>query len=64
VMNLEGRGTLARGAHADVTVFDPAKKWTYHAQQSRSKSKNSPFDAWQLQGRVVATIVAGRIAWS
>jgi dihydroorotase len=47
-----------------VTVFDPAKKWTYHAQQSQSKSKNSPFDAWQLQGRVVATIVAGRIAWS
>jgi dihydroorotase len=64
VMNLEGRGTLVRGAHADVTVFDPAKKWTYHAQQSQSKSKNSPFDAWQLQGRVVATIVAGRIAWS
>ena len=64
VMNLEGRGTLARGAHGDVTVFDPAKKWTYHAQQSQSKSKNSPFDGWQLQGRVLATIVAGRIAWS
>src|SRR5215469_9458815 len=64
VMNLEGRGTLSRGAHADVTVFDPAKKWTYHAAQSQSKSKNSPFDSWQLQGKVVATIVAGRIVWS
>lgn len=63
VMNLEGRGTLARGAHADVTVFDPAKKWTYHAAQSQSRSKNSPFDGWQLQGKVVATIVAGRIVW-
>jgi dihydroorotase len=64
VMNLEGRGTLVRGAHADVTVFDPAKKWTYHAAQSQSKSKNSPFDGRQLQGKVVATIVAGRIVWS
>ena len=59
VMGLEGRGTLIRGAHADVTVFDPAKKWTYRAAQSHSKSKNSPFDGWQLQGRVVATVVGG-----
>lgn len=59
VMGLQGRGTLAVGSHADVTIFDPAKKWTYHAAQSLSKSKNSPFDSWQLQGRVVATVVSG-----
>ena len=59
VMGLQGRGTLAVGSHADVTVFDPAKKWTYHAAESRSKSKNSPFDGWQLQGKVIATVVSG-----
>jgi dihydroorotase len=59
VMGLAGRGTLAPGSHADVTIFDPAKKWTYHAAQSHSKSKNSPFDGRQLQGKVMATIVAG-----
>ena len=59
VMGLAGRGTLARGAHADVTVFDPAKKWTYRAANSFSKSKNSPFDGWQLQGKVRATVVGG-----
>jgi dihydroorotase len=59
VMGLTGRGTLAKGSHADVTVFDPAKKWTYHAAGSFSKSKNSPFDGWQLQGKVVATVVSG-----
>lgn len=59
VMGLEGRGSLVRGAHADVTIFDPAKKWTYHAAQSLSKSKNSPFGGWQLQGKVVATVVGG-----
>jgi dihydroorotase len=61
VMGLAGRGTLAPGAHADVTIFDPAKKWTYHAAQSHSKSKNSPFDGRQLQGKVVATIVDGMV---
>lgn len=59
VMGLEGRGSLAKGSHADVTIFDPAKKWTYHAAQSFSKSKNSPFDGWLMQGKVVATIVGG-----
>jgi dihydroorotase len=61
VMGLQGRGTLAAGARADVTIFDPAKKWTYHVAQSHSKSRNSPFDGWQLQGRVIATIVGGTI---
>lgn len=61
VMKLEGRGTLARGAHADLTIFDPGKKWTYHAAQSYSKSKNSPFDGWHLQGKVMATVVGGMV---
>jgi dihydroorotase len=61
VMGLEGRGTLAKGSYADVTIFDAAKKWTYHSAQSLSKSKNSPFDGWQLQGKVVATVVDGEI---
>jgi len=59
VMNLQGRGTLAVGARADVTIFDPAKKWTYHVSQSHSKSKNSPFDGKQMQGKVMATVVGG-----
>lgn len=61
VMGLTGRGTLAVGSHADVTIFDPAKKWTYHAEQSLSKSKNSPFDGWQLQGKVMVTVVSAAV---
>lgn len=59
LMALEGRGTLAEGSHADVTIFDPAKEWTFKAAESLSKSKNSPFDGWQLQGKVMATIIGG-----
>ena len=61
VVGLAGRGTQARGSHADVAIFDPRKKWTYRATDSHSKSKNSPFDGWQLQGKVVATVVGGLV---
>jgi dihydroorotase len=58
---LRGRGSLARGNFADVTLFDPKKKWTFDAAKSLSKSRNTPFDGWQLTGKVVATIVGGKI---
>lgn len=63
VIGLEGRGTLAPGAHADVTIFDPKKKWTFKVAQSFSKSKNSPFDGWTMQGKVVGTIVGGKFVF-
>lgn len=60
---LHRRGTLVKGAHADVTIFDPKKRWTYDASKSLSKSHNSPFDGWQFTGKVMATIVSGRIVY-
>lgn len=59
--DLRGRGTLARGSVADVTIFDPKKRWTFQAAASLSKSKNTPFDGWQLMGKVIATFVGGKI---
>jgi dihydroorotase len=63
VVDLPGRGTLARGSYADVTIFDPKKHWTFDAAKSRSKSRNTPFDGWQLIGKVVATAVSGRFVY-
>ncbi len=60
---LKLRGTLAKGAIADVTIFDPKKKWTYHAAESRSRSRNTPFDGWQLTGKPMATIIGGQIVY-
>jgi dihydroorotase len=58
---LRGRGSLARGYSADVTIFDPKKRWTFETAKSRSLSRNTPFDGWQFTGKVVATIVGGKI---
>jgi dihydroorotase len=62
-MGMKARGTLARGAHADITIFDPKKRWTFEAAKSRSKSRNTPFDGWQLTGKAVATIVDGKFVY-
>jgi dihydroorotase len=57
------RGTLKTGAVADITVFDPERRWTYDVNQSHSRSRNTPFHGMSLRGGPVATIVAGRIVW-
>lgn len=61
IVNLSGRGALTKDAHADVVIFDPDEEWTFTAEESKSKSKNSPFLGRKFFGRVKATIVAGRI---
>jgi dihydroorotase len=63
VFDLRSRGSLARGNFADVTIFDPKKRWTFDPAKSRSLSRNTPFDAWQLTGKVVATVVGGKIVY-
>jgi dihydroorotase len=60
VFDLRGRGSLARGNFADVTIFDSRKRWTFDAAKSLSLSHNTPFDGWQFTGKVVATIVSGK----
>ncbi len=59
LLNLK-KGTLAVGADADVTVFDPDREWTFERASSVSKSSNSPFDGWRLKGQAMVTIVAGK----
>lgn len=57
------RGSLKVGAIADVTIFDPEKQIKIDVAKSQSKSRNTPFDGWELKGAPVATIVDGRISW-
>ncbi len=56
-------GTLAPGAPADITLFDPEEKWRYDARAGFSKSANSPWHGQTLTGRVKTTVVAGRVVF-
>jgi dihydroorotase len=53
-------GSLAVGAPADVTLVDPEATWTVDPERFHSKSRNTPFAGWKVQGRVEQTYVAGR----
>ena len=53
-------GKLAKGAPADLIVFDVDTAWQIDRADFWSKTKNSPFDERPVQGRVMATIVGGR----
>ena len=58
------RGTLKAGAVADVTIFDPNKRYTIRADKFFSRSRNTPFDGKKCRGAVDTTIVGGRIIFS
>lgn len=57
------RGTLGKGAVADITVIDPNATWTVEADKLASKSKNSPFLGWEMKGAAAYTIVGGFVAY-
>jgi dihydroorotase len=56
-------GTLQAGAVADIVLLDVDLWWQYDINQSFSKSRNSPFHGRYFQGRVVTTIVEGKIVF-
>ena len=56
-------GRLAKGAAADLALFDPERRWTIAEKEFRSKSKNSPFDGRPARGRVLRTLVSGAVAF-
>src|SRR6266550_4493086 len=53
-------GSLSEGAPADITIIAPELKVKIEAGKLRSRSKNTPFDGWELRGGVAATLVGGR----
>jgi dihydroorotase len=62
ILGLEG-GKLNEGAAADVVIFDPQARWTLDRSNLKSKSKNTPYDGYQLVGQVKATLVDGQFVY-
>jgi dihydroorotase len=54
-------GCLKPGVKADLTLIDLDRKWKVDADQFYSKGRNCPFNGWELRGKAILTIVAGRV---
>ena len=63
LLNLKTKGQLKQGYDADITIFDPNMEYVYEKQSIVSKSKNTPFIGKKLKGKVMYTIVGGRIVY-
>ncbi len=56
-------GTLAIGAPADITIFDPAREWVVDTRTFASRGKNTPLEGSALKGRIMATIFQGKLVY-
>jgi dihydroorotase len=56
-------GTLAVGAVADITIFDPEREWVVDTKEFASKGKNTPLEGEKLKGKVIATVYRGKIVY-
>ena len=63
VLRVSG-GSLSEGVSADITILAPELKTRIAASRLRSRSKNTPFDGWELRGGVAATLVGGRTVFT
>lgn len=54
-------GRLDVGAPADLVVIDPDRRWTVRPGEFASRSRNTPFEGWNLEGKAVLTMVEGAI---
>jgi len=60
-LDILGIGSLRPSVKADLTLIDLNRRWKVDVNRFYSKGRNCPFDGWNLHGKAVLTIVAGRI---
>ena len=64
ILKLENKGRISVGADADLTILNLEKEILVDVDSFKSKSKNNPFQGWELRGGPEMTIVGGKIVYS
>ncbi|MDD4843725.1 MAG: amidohydrolase family protein, partial [Anaerotignum sp.] len=61
ILKLENKGCIAKGKDADFIVVDLRQGYRIDPKHFASKAKFSPFADWEVQGRVIYTMVGGKL---
>ncbi|MBA7654887.1 Dihydroorotase [subsurface metagenome] len=64
ILKLENKGRISVGADADLTILNLEKEIVVDVDSFKSKSRNNPFQGWELKGGPEMTIVGGKIVYS
>lgn len=56
---IKGKGLVAEGMDADLTLVDLDRQWTVDPDWLQSKCGWSPYEGWRLKGRPIHVIVQG-----
>lgn len=54
-------GRLEEGASADLTFIDLTKDWVVRSEAFASKGKNTPFENWEVRGKVETVMLEGKL---
>jgi len=57
-------GTLSVGEKADICIYNPNSNWTLKTENMLSAGKNSPFEGWELKGKVTHTLLNGNVVFT
>jgi allantoinase len=57
------KGSIEIGKDADLILLDPNKKWKVKGEKFYSKGKITPFEGKTFQGRVIKTILRGKVVY-
>jgi dihydroorotase len=60
VADVHGR-PVAAGEFANLCVLDPGATWTVDPAVTASRSRNTPYGGWTLQGKVIHTVLHGEM---
>ena len=56
-------GDLSEGKRADITIFNPYESYEIRAGEFAGRAKNMPYEGMKVTGRVVGTIMGGKITY-